>query len=1079
MKSILSLVVFSCLVLNLNLHADPVSGTLYYTRYAGSPRVKKVDFTYDGATSFTLNAPVAIADLPGADGLVIAPDGNLIIGGQGNAIYKVDPVTGTVTSQTAGGGASYHMSMDPNRQRAWSGWESSGLIEVPLNPFGPGILHTLTGDDTHVDTIAWDETGTAYYTISGAGGFGNFGVIDLTTFKTTRKLSNVAAAHGMSFDPLTKTFILMGDSHISQVAISGGTASIISELTFSGVQFDQGTVDGVGHVFVADNNGSLVFIDFAASKKIGDPSNFVLKQFLDGSLDDVAPISLVGTANRADLSGVFSGPAAVSTHESSTFSLTVSNAGPDAATQTAVTIALPANVQFISAADPGCTYSDGQIHCAIPTLASGQSLKLDFTVQALTGPFQFRANILPTETDPIFANNNPVSQSITAGPSCVDAPSGIISLWSAEGDSTDALGLNNATLQGSTSFVSGEVGQAFRLNGINNYVSVADNATLRPKNVTLEGWFNFASTALGHLVSKTFGTGEDDSYVIWYNGGLRAATTDPAQLFFSWTPTLGTWYHIAYTFDDANHIEKLFINGALVASSATTQSIKYDAHPFLIGADIGNEHAGNVFSGSIDEVAIYNRALSDREIQLMYLAGNFGKCSQPVLVPVTLPEGVPGQPYNASLTLAHASPPFDFQLTGGSLPPGINLSLPPSPNFALLVGAPTTVGTYTFTISGKDFSNQTAAQNYTIPVVNCTAAPLGLLGWWRAEGNANDEVGSHNGVLQSNAKTGAGRAGQAFQLDGAAAYVDLGRWSPGSRWTTEAWVNPSALPAGRRGILGGFNECLDWGLSLQDGDFGVTIKPPGGCSLTVKANAAPQPGTWYHVAATCDGTNATLYVNGQLKVTTPVEKNYIGTAGGVRIGSEVCCGAFFPGLVDEAAIYNRALGGDEIRAIFNAGAAGKCSLGVPPQVTSSPANATISPGAPVTFQATASSSETLSYQWYFNGVPIVGQTGPTLTLPNPTSADSGLYTVAVISPSGTILAPSFAVTVLDIKMFAGLVINGIVGRNYRIDYSNDLGTPVNWTTLVSSINVNANPFTYIDLTSPTFPKRFYRAVLLP
>ena len=62
---------------------------------------------------------------------------------------------------------------------------------------------------------------------------------------------------------------------------------------------------------------------------------------------------------------------------------------------------------------------------------------------------------------------------------------------------------------------------------------------------------------------------------------------------------------------------------------------------------------------------------------------------------------------------------------------------------------------------------------------------------------ANDQLGIHNGTLQGAAKTVPGLSGQAFQLDGNGAYVDLGRWSPGSRWTAEAWVNPSALPSGR------------------------------------------------------------------------------------------------------------------------------------------------------------------------------------------------------------------------------------------------------------------------------------------
>ena len=207
----------------------------------------------------------------------------------------------------------------------------------------------------------------------------------------------------------------------------------------------------------------------------------------------------------------------------------------------------------------------------------------------------------------------------------------------------------------------------------------------------------------------------------------------------------------------------------------------------------------------------------------------------------------------------------------------------------------------------------------------CTPPPPGLIDWWSGEEGGYDLQGIHHGTVVNGVAFASGKVERAFRLDGVDDYVDLGAWSPGTTWSVEAWVNPSATPAGRRTILGGFNDCRDWGLTMQDGQFGLAIRPPGGCSQTLTNSASAAPGAWYHLVGTCDGTNALLYVNGELKASGAVDPNYVATAAGTRIGGEVCCaGDNFPGLVDEAAIYERALTEAQIRGLFAAGEAGKC-----------------------------------------------------------------------------------------------------------------------------------------------------------
>jgi hypothetical protein len=235
---------------------------------------------------------------------------------------------------------------------------------------------------------------------------------------------------------------------------------------------------------------------------------------------------------------------------------------------------------------------------------------------------------------------------------CLAPPSGMVGWWDGDANANDSsptnispartsddgskhanantgdspLSGNNGTLQNGAGFRFGKVGQAFNLNGTNQYVSVSDSPSLRPANVTVDGWFNFSSTS-GEIVlfGKPVGGGVQDSYVAFLNNGtLFAGVNDTDLISASFSPSLNTWYHIALTY--GNSSETLYINGIAVASVALSTVILYDTHDFLIGADSDNGTIGFFFPGMIDEVELFNRALSPTEIQSIVAAGASGKC---------------------------------------------------------------------------------------------------------------------------------------------------------------------------------------------------------------------------------------------------------------------------------------------------------------------------------------------------------------------------------------------------------------------------------------------------------------------
>ncbi len=1064
----------------------PTTGLLYYTRYQSPSQVKKVRFTYDGGRQFALSNATAIATLPGADGLTVGPTGELIVGScGGNSISEVDPVTGAFTTVPSGGGAC-HVVLDPSRTKAWAGITYNGnsaLSEIPLLPeFTNGIPHPITGSETGVGTLAWDGTGTAYYTVSGPSGGGNFGLINLQTFVTTRLLANLPAAHGMAYDAFSGTFLLFGSTHITQVLATPTNATVVGDLVFPVQEFDQGTVDSRGHIFVADNGGTMGFVDYSASGQLTNTSTFATNIFLESYLDDVAPVGLVGAGGVADVAvSVTAAPDPARIGAPLTLTLTVTNLGPATATEVVLNDTLPGNAVFLSAVATLGSWgvTNGVLTCVAPSLAASNSFTLTITLQPQSGALPNHVVVLAQETDPYFPNNL-VDTTIAAPYACLAAPAGLISWWPGDGSTADVVGTNNGSLAVTNRFAyaPGLVGQAFAPDGVAEYVTVPDSPSLRPTNLTVECWASFnRADACRVLLGKPVGSGSDDSYVLWVQDGVLHATTLFAGgggpvLAYTLNPVPGLWYHLAYTVANTSSNQVLYVNGEPVAAAVAGGTLAYDNHPFLIGADINNGGFSCLFSGLIDEPALYNRALTAEEISALYYAGPEGKCLTPTIVPATLVPGTTNQPYAQPLSLAHAFPPFTFTQGDAQLPPGMSLA----PN-GLFAGTPTTVGTFPLDVRATDGSNHTAQASLPFAVVACQPAPAGLLAWWRGETNAADELGQHNGTLHGGVTFTNGYIGSAFSFDGQSGYVDLGTWSPGSRWTVEAWVSSATFQSGRRGLVSAYQSCMDWGIALQDGQFMATIRQPGGCSYGVPSGVFAQTGLWYHVAETVDGTNAIVYVNGVAYGTNAVEPNYVGTTAGLRLGSSVCCGEYFAGLIDEAAVYDRALSAAEIASLYNASVAGKCPVGPPPTLTLSPTNTTATAFGAANLCAAASGPGTLGYQWYLNSVPITGATNACLSLSNLVAGDAGTYSVAVQNASGAVLSPAATLTVIGIGAYAGVTINGTVGAQYRIDYS----TPTNpavWTTL-TTLSLPSSPYVYIDLASSAINARNYRVVKQP
>lgn len=143
-----------------------------------------------------------------------------------------------------------------------------------------------------------------------------------------------------------------------------------------------------------------------------------------------------------------------------------------------------------------------------------------------------------------------------------------------------------------------------------------------------------------------------------------------------------------------------------------------------------------------------------------------------------------------------------------------------------------------------------------------------------------------------------------------------------------------------------------------------------------------------------------------------------------------------------------------------------------PSITTQPTNSTVAPNGNVTLSVAATGLG-LTYQWQFNGTNIDGANGASLAIANVSSGNVGVYSVIVSNVAGSVTSSFVTVASVDIKMFAGVIVNGPLGSNYLIQATSNLLS--GWTAL-TNVALPTQPYIYIDYSSPTNGRQFYRAV---
>lgn len=210
---------------------------------------------------------------------------------------------------------------------------------------------------------------------------------------------------------------------------------------------------------------------------------------------------------------------------------------------------------------------------------------------------------------------------------------GLVGWWKLDGDAKDSTPYgDNGIITGTTTVADreGKANGALRWQGSPDRVLIPDAPVLNPtSSMTVSTWFyaNNVSTGVQRIVSK-FASG---GYSLYITGSgtvdgcgdnnlcakVRVNGADTYAIVPSSTLNNQNWYHLAMSYDGTN--VRLYINGSVAATSANTSGpITTAAVPLCFGTN--NATCGSNFlnAANIDDVRLYNRALTQSEIQNLY-----------------------------------------------------------------------------------------------------------------------------------------------------------------------------------------------------------------------------------------------------------------------------------------------------------------------------------------------------------------------------------------------------------------------------------------------------------------------------
>lgn len=257
----------------------------------------------------------------------------------------------------------------------------------------------------------------------------------------------------------------------------------------------------------------------------------------------------------------------------------------------------------------------------------------------------------------LFLSVNKIVPAVeNSGSSCVVPPSGMTGWWPGDGNANDIAASNNGTLQNDATFADGKVSQAFSFDGSDDYIEMPSSVgDFGSSPFTVDFWMYSNNAGYGvYLMGRSHPDGGQGWDIRFHESKIRLEGTNGWDPSYNWesdasiTPNL--WHHVAVSSTDS--LISVYIDGVFKGTTSRS-SISSAVNPFRIGYT--TNYGGYPFNGLIDEVEIFNRALSQDEIASIFNAGSLGKCKNESTPNLYFSEYIEGSSNNKALEIYNNS----------------------------------------------------------------------------------------------------------------------------------------------------------------------------------------------------------------------------------------------------------------------------------------------------------------------------------------------------------------------------------------------------------------------------------------
>jgi hypothetical protein len=646
-----------------------------------------------------------------------------------------------------------------------------------------------------------------------------------------------------------------------------------------------------------------------------------------------------------------------------------------------------------------------------------------------------------------------------------DVRVGLIGYWPME--STDGvttpdasyLGLNPMSLRSAPTFDPGKYGNAVTLNGtsscLTNLHSADPTATGMPiyrigGSYTVAMWvkgppraatvlFGLGATNVGGVTAGQnpivlLQTGQGASYsnkfdvIIRNNAGGTAGS--PLNHVYSTNVVFdNTWHHVAWVDDRGD--AKVYIDGNLdLANFKYTPVGPITLNTTAIGA-LSRSTVGAFYSGQIDDVAVWERPLSQTEVQ--QVMNSSISTPIPPLPPYIFPQPVGATRMQGDRYTFRAGAVGTRPVSLQWLKDGVEIPGATAASLTLSNLTPADSGSYTFRVTDSIGTETSSAAVLTVLPDPTPDVRAGLISYWPldvengiGDGLFTPDLYSGNPFQEyTNAFLGVPAVfGNGLSFNGVNQFA-LRRGGfpiygyPG--YSVAFWVKGTGLGQSDRRVFcesstNSLNPIFAFGTHGTGSNSLLRLYVRNDTNTVILDSYSTSPvfdGNWHHVVWTDTNGFGRLYIDGVLdgrdfvynRSTLTLNQTALGTIFRNNIVTN-----YFAGTVDDVAVWNRILTVSEVNQIRTNSVPPPISA-IPPTITQQPASLSLLTRSRATFSFVATGTSPLLAQWRKDGVDLTDETNTTLFLPSLTLGDAGNYDVVVSNGGGSATSQVAVLTV--------------------------------------------------------------------